>query len=76
MRETTHGILDCSQYVTGLEAYASELEVDMPRVLIGALSLRSKPDMLLPASKVEVVDDLADAIEARDRPCCSPGARR
>lgn len=42
-----HGMLDdCSRYVVALEAHASECEEDMLRVLIRALRLHGKPDMI------------------------------
>lgn len=42
-----HGLLDdCSRYVIALEAHASEREEDMLRVLVRALRLHGKPDML------------------------------
>jgi putative transposase len=42
-----HGMLDdCSRYVVALEAHAQEREEDMLRVLIRALCLHGKPDVL------------------------------
>lgn len=42
-----HGMLDdCSRYVVALEAHAQEREEDMLRVLIRALRLHGKPDVL------------------------------
>jgi putative transposase len=42
-----HGMLDdCSRYVVALEAHANEREQDMLRVLIRALRLHGKPDVL------------------------------
>jgi transposase InsO family protein len=42
-----HGMLDdCSRYVVALEAHANEREEDMLRVLIRALRLHGKPDVL------------------------------
>lgn len=42
-----HGMLDdCSRYVVGLEAHASEREEDMLRMLIRTLRIHGKPDVL------------------------------